>query len=394
MTTDVKEMDKTIQVRAGHRSMVTRTIKDVERLLSSTDSEKDKLSRLKGYRTFLDTKLTVFSELNAKILEVIETERIDKEIDDCGRYEADIYTCQAKIDEILTCEVSQIGSTSFREDKKVAKARLPKLQVPKFKGDPLNYTTFWDSFNSAIHSNDSLTKVDKFSYLKGLLEGPAATAISGLNLTEANYEAALQILVNRFGDKQILLTSFMEAILDMMPVTDSKNVAELRNLFDQLESYLRNIQSLGIASLSTGPMLIPVLRSKIPNDIQLIITRSMTEEIWNIDEFLRAFHTELSAREKCNAQGTKTKGAVHDKAAAKQRDNYTTSALFANNKHLERRNQPCVYCKENHKSWNCHVVKDKKARKQLLRSERRCFNCLSTRHNVHECTSKFNFYMF
>ena len=47
MTTDVKEMDKTIQVRAGHRSMVTRTIKDVERLLSSTDQEKDKLSRLK-----------------------------------------------------------------------------------------------------------------------------------------------------------------------------------------------------------------------------------------------------------------------------------------------------------------------------------------------------------
>ena len=29
---------------------------------------------------------------------------------------------------------------------------LPKLTLPVFSGDPLNWQTFWDSFNAAVHS--------------------------------------------------------------------------------------------------------------------------------------------------------------------------------------------------------------------------------------------------
>ena len=42
-------------------------------------------------------------------------------------------------------------------------------------------------------------RVDKFSYLKSLLEGPAARSIQGLTLSAANYDAAIDLLVKRFG---------------------------------------------------------------------------------------------------------------------------------------------------------------------------------------------------
>ena len=42
---------------------------------------------------------------------------------------------------------------------------------------------------SAIHCNDSLSDVDKFSNLRGWIEGRAKASIAGFSLTEANYNA-------------------------------------------------------------------------------------------------------------------------------------------------------------------------------------------------------------
>ena len=65
--------------------------------------------------------------------------------------------------------------------------RLPKLKVRKFTGKIHEWTEFWDSFNSAIHENESLSNVDRFTYLRGLVEEPAKSAIAGFSLTEVNY---------------------------------------------------------------------------------------------------------------------------------------------------------------------------------------------------------------
>ena len=66
------------------------------------------------------------------------------------------------------------------------RAKLPKLEVKKFKGDVCKWQEFWGSFESSIHSNDSLSDVDKFNYLRGLLEESAKSCISGFSLTAAN----------------------------------------------------------------------------------------------------------------------------------------------------------------------------------------------------------------
>ena len=80
-----------------------------------------------------------------------------------------------------------------------ARPKLPKLHLPKFTGDITKFKPFWDGFNSAIHLNPELSPIDKFNYLKGLLDGSAANVIQGLSLTVDNYMAAVELVKERYG---------------------------------------------------------------------------------------------------------------------------------------------------------------------------------------------------
>ena len=104
-----------------------------------------------------------------------------------------------------------------------ARARLSKLEVKKFGGRINEWQEFWDSYQSAIHSNHSLSGVDKFSYLRGVLEGPANASIAGFALTEANYHAAIELLLRRFGKKIAIKRAHISEVLKVQPVCSDRD---------------------------------------------------------------------------------------------------------------------------------------------------------------------------
>ena len=83
--------------------------------------------------------------------------------------------------------------------------RLPKLSLPKFSGSVLQWKGFWDSFKAAVHNKPSVSPINKFNYLKANLEGQALMVVSGLELSNENYEVAVQMLKTRFGDTNRIL---------------------------------------------------------------------------------------------------------------------------------------------------------------------------------------------
>ena len=86
--------------------------------------------------------------------------------------------------------------------------KLPKL-------DLLLWTEVWHSLDSAIHSNPSLSPVDKINYLKAKLDGEAAQVISGLALTNFNYEEAIRLLQERYGQKEIIINAHYTTLMDL-----------------------------------------------------------------------------------------------------------------------------------------------------------------------------------
>ena len=104
-----------------------------------------------------------------------------------------------------------------------------------------------------------------------MLEGAALRAIQGLALTGANYDSAIEILKERFGKPQQIITAHMDKIFKTPPSMD--RLSSLRFVYDSLSVHVRGLQSMGISSDQYGSLLIPIIIAKLPNDVGLAITR-------------------------------------------------------------------------------------------------------------------------
>ena len=111
-----------------------------------------------------------------------------------------------------TTTTARSAPTSAHTATSGGKVKLPKLSLPHFNGNLMKWVPFWDSYESAVHNSESLSDVDKFNYLRSLLERTAYEAIAGLTLSSANYQEAIDILKRRFGNKQMIIAKHMEAL--------------------------------------------------------------------------------------------------------------------------------------------------------------------------------------
>ena len=119
-------------------------------------------------------------------------------------------------------------------------SKLPKLDFPVFKDNPVDWTTVWDQFKTSIHLNSRLSDTDKVNYLKKYLDGQALSAISGFTLSSENYHEAIDIFKNRFGNTQTLISALMETLLNVNKVRNFDDTIALRKLYNYAETCIRN----------------------------------------------------------------------------------------------------------------------------------------------------------
>ena len=96
--------------------------------------------------------------------------------------------------------------------RQVASAKLPKLNLPTFKGDYENWLSFYDLFKSSVHDNRSLTDSQRLQYLKASLQGDAAKLLTSLAITDANYSIALQTLEERYANPRMIARTHLTSI--------------------------------------------------------------------------------------------------------------------------------------------------------------------------------------
>ncbi|XP_065067449.1 uncharacterized protein LOC135693012, partial [Rhopilema esculentum] len=425
MATDTEgnsgQLKKLLAIRGGNRTSITKLERQatalLEELINENGEQVEKVIRLETIQKSLREKQTYVNGLNEKILELCPDVNIEKEIDETtelnfrideilGRIQAfkDGRYAQTNAFGVGSGTTQIITSTPSREAENVEQAtnnehglntsgvtmgsvaiRLPKITLPRFNGDITRFMSFWQSFENAIDKNESITAVDKLNYLVNLLEGPAYRAVSGLELTEQNYLNAMEILKARFGNKQQIISTHMQALLGLQNCPN-ENVKQLRFIYDSINVHVRGLEALGMSSASYGSLLVPILMARMPREITLHVARKTTEEVWPIKEILEIVEKEIEAREL--SDNIKPVERKFDKTSGygPKSPQGTTKTFLTKDEKV----QDCVYSGHAHSPSSCKEVQEITGRKKILLETKRCFSCLKSGHMTKKCRENRN----
>lgn len=345
----------------------------------------------------LKKKETELKIVNDKILDCFKGDEaeIEKECDTVIEYNEKICLCIFRVNKKLNLN-SQVnvenqstsGHTVNKKDENRTSIRLPKISIPKYYGDPSLFLEFYTSFENAIGNNTELTKVEKFTYLKSLLGGPALSAISGFSMSNENYDECLKLIKERFGRTDLVISSHMNKLLNLEPVKSSSNIKALRTLYDSCEINIRSLNSLGIVSDSYGSLLGPVILKLLPDDMNLEFNKKRSsKQQYNITELLDFIRLEVESREASNLI-INSKKKETNYGVRQTKGNYLNGTNVPTASALTTVYKPyCFYCKSNtHDVRKCEKTNEQK--RTILKIHGRCYKCFKKGHVSVKCAVK------
>ena len=98
-----------------------------------------------------------------------------------SRLENNIFSCGLKIKKLLT-SVPTTTTASAPTSVESSGVKLPRIDVPTFDGQVIDWNSFWEQFDISIHSRTKLSNTEKLVYLKqSLKDGTAKGVIEGLS---------------------------------------------------------------------------------------------------------------------------------------------------------------------------------------------------------------------
>ena len=78
----------------------------------------------------------------------------------------------------------------------------------------------------------------------------------------------------------------MEKLVKINKVKNMQNLEALWKLDNDNENCTRNLKSLKIESSTYGYLLIPLLKEKIPDELNMIISRKLSGKVWRLELML------------------------------------------------------------------------------------------------------------
>ena len=210
-----------VRQRSGHRAQVTRLANSISLELAKDDPSIDILLL---YQNELERQKEILDSLDDEYLrqltsnEEVTSDDIASEVENASDIMMNIYTTLKPVIKIIKdANKPKVDAQSIK---------LPNLTLPRFNGDPLHWSKFWDLYRTAIHNKLDMSAPAKFQYLMSQLDGEAANLLSGFDQTEKEYEEAIKLLETSYGKPKLLIRNRLSALFDL--ITPTPTAAGLR----------------------------------------------------------------------------------------------------------------------------------------------------------------------
>jgi hypothetical protein len=383
-------MDQVKRSLKGARRQLSLRVKAVEEAIAVSD-----VSKVESRVSLLTSAMTALQKLDEEMANLCEDESEEVAEEECIKafeYQDRASLClhEAKSWLKVNCERSlKAGSLS------VPQVKLEKLSLPSFEGNILGFQSFWDTFESRVHSNSQLNLIDKFDYLVSRCKGPAAEALSAIPRTSAGYELAVSTLKRRFGRRAPVINLRLTELIESKRLSDDCSTAELRKLLDLMNIHVRSLLSLGLSDEGGAEWIGPVLIARLPLRLRLRWEEMNPEEgvCKSLEEFLDFFHKMVEIEEASQGSSCKRNAFVRKESSNTRTSipKYSRKPNISSSLNTEVSAAVCRNCKASDHSrvWKCprFLSSTMEERRELCKRLFLCFNCLSQGHSVTSCSS-------
>ncbi|XP_018908857.2 uncharacterized protein [Bemisia tabaci] len=280
------------------------------------------------------------------------------------------------------------GSGQFSSRSSSYGIRLPKLNLPKFKGEISTWQNFYNLFIVSIHESP-LKDVEKFQYLLSTLDGEAKDLVKGLAITEANYTVAWELLCSRYNCKRRHIFHHFNRFLEL---SELKHSSQLSSFITKIREHTQALKALGYDIEQYDAFLVAVLYRKFSPyyrrrlddyrgsdtdypDVDILV-KFLDKECLAVDDTSPAEHEKKEPRIKAlvtsnsNPKSAPTPGGQGGKSTQGARK--------------------CISCNgELHPLYTCPSFRNLKIteRRDLVGRAGFCFNCLGQNHKKQDCKS-------
>ena len=128
----------------------------------------------------------------------------------------------------------------------------------------------------------------------------------------------------------------MESMLRINKIKSKENVGGLKTLQNHIENCVRNLKALKLDSASYGFLLIPILKDRLLDKLNMIISRQFGSCVWTLEKVMEYFNNELRAQENC---------ALSASVRVGQQDNKSGKGIFtASGLYSQASKSLCVFC--------------------------------------------------
>ena len=250
----------------------------------------DAFKRRKAIRTVFTKLLNKYENVEGDELYVLY-QQICEKYEQLKQLDEEIFdNCESESDLVKELEDQESYKEKFLKSKlkfqcskkkeeadakiKINKLNLPVIDPIKFDGNPKNWLPFWTQFKR-IDSQD-ICSGDKYHYLINSLEvgSKARNLVSKFPATESGYKEAVIHLQERFGREDILVEMYVRELISLIITKPKSHKGYVTQLYDQVESQLRALNSLGVTRDKFSAILYPLVESALPTDVLMMWERT------------------------------------------------------------------------------------------------------------------------
>ncbi|XP_053691724.1 uncharacterized protein LOC128740217 [Sabethes cyaneus] len=340
-----------------------------------------------------------------RIVCTLESQYGDKGFDDLLKFDAKYYVLRSFYSK--HCTPIPSVSPPVQVMKPISHIRFPELNLPRFSGKLTDWCVFRDAFQSAIGNRDEISNIDKFQYLKGLVQGDAARIIASITISEDGYHDAWRALKLRYENKRQLIRCHIKALYEI-PSMKKESADELLNLVDRFEHQMLTLKRLGESTDNWDSLLVYQLSTRLdPNTLKEWESYCARLDSDNVANVLGGYADEEQENEEIPtytsmvnylqnyARVLQSVGPLS--SANRERDGKvkltkSTAYLSATSSSpVQDSNKKCEKCQQCHFLYHCPDFQklSEQQRFELVRAKKLCANCLrSTDHFAKSCPCK------